>query len=253
MAFAPPTLNNGVSMTQEPREFPETHWSQLLELKNPAHPRHAEHLDKLFHQYWKPAYLYVRAIRAMSAEDAEDLTQQFFTMLLSRGAFDKLSPDRGSFRGFLKTALRRFAVSADRKEAAREPRDGAQLFGFQEAEALWQDVRARDRDLSPEDAFDREWARGVVTEATRRLREEFKAQGKEVYYELFREYCMEPDSTEPLSYDDLAKRHGVSADDVRNHLRAVRQRGREILKDLLRDYLFPGEDVEDELRFILSR
>ena len=54
-------------MTSEPREFPETHWSQLLELRNPAHPRHAEHLDGLVQQYWKPAYLYLRAIRAMSA------------------------------------------------------------------------------------------------------------------------------------------------------------------------------------------
>jgi len=237
------------AMTSEPREFPETHWSQLLELQNPAHPRHAEHLDGLVQQYWKPAYLYLRAIRSMSAEDAEDLTQQFFAMLLSRRAFDKLSPDRGSFRGFLKTALRRFAVSADRKQAAREPRDGAQLFHFQEAEALWKE---HDPKLSPEAAFDREWARGVVTEMMRRLREEFRAQGKDVYYEIFQEHCGEA-SDAALSYDDLAKRHRLSADDVRNYLRVVRERGREILKDLLRDYLFPSEDVEDELRFILSR
>lgn len=239
----------GSRMAQEPREFPETHWSQLLELKNPAHPRHAEHLDTLVQQYWKPAYLYVRAVRSMSAEDAEDLTQQFFAMLLARNAFDKLSPDRGSFRGFLKTALRRFAVSADRKEASREPRDGTRLFRFEEAEALW---TTQDRAISPEAAFDREWARGVVTEGLRRLREEFRGQGKEVYYTVFQEYCGEDAAAAP-SYDDLAKRHGLSADDVRNYLRATRERGREILKELLRDYLFPGEDLEDELRFILSR
>ena len=233
-------------MTQEPREFPETHWSQLLEIRNPAHPRHAEHLAGLVQAYWKPAYLYLRAIRAMSAEDAEDLTQQFFAMLLARRAFDKLSPERGSFRGFLKTALRRFAVSADRKEAAREPRDGARLFRFEEAEAL------HDRELSPEQAFDREWARSVVTEMMRRLRDEFRAQGKELHYQLFQEYCAESAGAE-VSYDGLAKQHGISADDVRNYLRVIRQRGREVLKDLLRDYLFPGEDVEDELRFILSR
>src|SRR5204862_6164990 len=108
------------TMVQEPREFPETHWSQLLELRNPSHPRHAEHLDVLVQQYWKPAYLYLRAIRAMSAEDAEDLTQQFFAMLIARRAFDKLSLERGGFRGFLKTALRRFAVGADREDASRE-------------------------------------------------------------------------------------------------------------------------------------
>lgn len=236
-------------MAPEPREFPDTHWSQLLELRNPAHPRHAEHFDRLLRQYWKPAYLYVRAIRSMSADDAEDLTQQFFEMLLSRRAFDRLSPDRGSFRGFLKTALRRFAVSADRKSASRSPRDGARLFRFEEAEALWQDARARE--LSPEEAFDREWARGVVTEAMARLRQELRAQGKEAHYQLFHEYCIEPAAE--VSYEDLAKRHGVSVDDVRNHLRVVRQRGREILQEMLSDYLFPGEDVEHELRFILSR
>ena len=239
----------GSRMAQEPREFPETHWSQLLELKNPAHPRHAEHLDTLVQQYWKPAYLYVRAVRSMSAEDAEDLTQQFFAMLLERKAFDALSPDRGSFRGFLKTALRRFAVSADRKEASRQPRDGARRFRFEEAETIWE---TQDRTISPEAAFDREWARGVVTEGMRRLREEFRAQGKELYYTIFQEYCGETAATS-VSYEDLAKRHGVSVDDVRNYLRATRERGREILKDLLRNYLFPGEDVEDELRFILSR
>ena len=237
------------AMTSEPREFPETHWSQLLELRNPSHPRHAEHLDGLVQQYWKPAYLYLRAIRAMSAEDAEDLTQQFFAMLLARRAFDKLDPDRGSFRGFLKTALRRFAVSNDRKDAAREPRDGARRFRFDEAETLW---KAQDGAPSPEAAFDREWARGVVTEGMRRLREEFRAQGKELYYDIFQEYCGDGAAAE-VSYEDLAKRHRISADDVRNYLRAIRERGREILKDLLRDYLFPGESVEDELRFILSR
>jgi len=236
-------------MTQEPREFPETHWSQLLELKNPSHPRHAEHLDELVQLYWKPAYLYVRAIRAMSAEDAEDLTQQFFAMLLERRAFDKLSPDRGSFRGFLKTALRRFVVSAGRKEASREPREGARLFRFEEAEALWKE---HGHELSPEAAFDREWTRGVVTEAMRRLREEFRAQGKDIYYQIFQEYC--GDAAEAsVSYEDLAKLHRLRPDDVRNYLRVIRERGREILKEMLRDYLFPGEDVEDELRFILSR
>jgi RNA polymerase sigma factor (sigma-70 family) len=230
------------TMAPEPREFPETHWSELLEIRNPAHPRHAEHLAGLVGAYWKPAYLYLRAIRKMNAEDAEDLTQQFFAMLVARRALDNLSPDRGSFRGFLKTALRRFAVSADRKEAARKPRDGARLFRFEEAEAL------HDRELSPEAAFDREWARGVVTEMMRRLRDECRAQGKELQYQIFQEYC-----GGEVSYDDLAKKHGASADDVRNYLRLIRQRGREVLKDMLRDYLFPGEDVEDELRFILSR
>lgn len=228
-------------------EFPETHWSQLLQLTNPAHPRHAEHLERLVRQYWRPAYHYVRAVREMSVEDAEDLTQQFFAMLFERDSFARLSPDLGSFRGFLKTALRRFVVSAERKETARAPRDGARLFRFEEAEAGWRAAPGG----SPEEAFDREWVRGVLGEALGRLRAELGAEGKAMHYELFRDYCL-PDAPDP-SYADLARRHGVGLDAVRNALREVRQRGREILKEMLRDYLFPGEDVEDELRFILSR
>lgn len=233
-------------MRPDLREFPATRWSQLLVLADPAHPRHREHLERLCLLYWKPVYHYARAIRDLSAEDAEDLVQQFFQMVLSRVDFAALSPDRGSFRGFLKTALRRFVVGDERRRAAREPRGGARLFRFDEAEAEWRAASAPE--VAPEVAFDRRWARAVLDAALSRLREECA----EPAYSLFREYCLDPAAGEP-SYADLARRHGVGEDDVRNRLREVRQRGREILKEMLRDYLLPGEDVEAELRFILSR
>ena len=106
------------------------------------------------------------------------------------------------------------------------------------------------RDVSPEEAFDREWTRGVLLAGVARLREELAAAGKQLYYDLFREYCLEE---REISYEDVAREHGVKPDDVRNHLRVVRQRLREILRDLLKDYLASGQDVETELRFILSR
>lgn len=236
----------------EKREFPETHWSQLLTLRNPAHPKHAEHLEGLVRRYWSPAYHYLRSLRGVSAEDAEDLTQQFFTLLLARGSLARLDPDRGSFRGFLKTALRRFAVDAERREAARAPRGGVRLFRFEEAEALWRQVEGRRAAASPEDAFDREWARSVLEQAVARLREELEGRGKAADFALFRKYCLDPEG-ESLSYEELARERGCSVDDVRNALRAIRKRGREILEDLLRDYLFPGERLEDEIRFIFSR
>ena len=82
------------------RHFPETHWSQLLELGDPANPNYAPNLDRLIHQYWMPVYHYVRSLRTVAVPEAEDLTQQFFTMLLDRGYLAKLVPERGSFRVF---------------------------------------------------------------------------------------------------------------------------------------------------------
>jgi RNA polymerase sigma factor (sigma-70 family) len=236
-------------VTRDLREFPETRWSQLLQIRDPGQPGYAERLEDLVRRYWTPAYHYLRAIRPGPAEDAEDRAQQFFAMLLTRGSLEQLSPERGSFRSFLKTALRRWAVSADRHDAARSPKDGAKLFRFDEAEALWQKVE--DRKLGPEDAFDREWARSLLAESMARLEKELGAQGKGLTFKLFREYCV--DDAEPVSYADLAKKHGLSEDDVRNGLRAVRQRGRDLLREMLRDTLLPGEDVEQELRLLLSK
>jgi RNA polymerase sigma-70 factor (ECF subfamily) len=215
-------------MSSVSADFPETRWSQLLELRDPAHPRYAEHLEKLAKQYWSPVFFYAKAL---GRADAEDLTQQFFAMLLSRRDLEKLSPDRGSFRGFLKTALRNFVTSAARADAVR----GAAVPIKEEA-----DFR------SPEQAFDREWARGVLAEAVSRLRRESAA----VPFRIFQEHCLEETGA---SYADLARRHGVSEDDVRNRLREARIRMREILEELLRDYLAPGQDLEAEFRFILSK
>ncbi len=219
-------------------EFPETRWSQLLELRDPAHPRYAEQLDRLARDYWRPVYHYVRALRPREAAEAEDLTQQFFATLLGRGDLERLSPERGSFRGFLKTALRNFVSSAGRAAGARERR-------FPTEEAEW-----RESGLAPEDAFDREWARGVLVEGVSGLRRELEEAGKGELFGLFRDVCLGDDE---VSYEAAARARGISADDVRNRLRELRQRLREILRARLRDYLSPGEDLEAELRFILSK
>jgi RNA polymerase sigma-70 factor (ECF subfamily) len=209
------------------QEFPETRWSQLLELRDPTHPRYAEHLERLAKQYWSPVFHYAQAL---SRADAEDLTQQFFAMLLARRDLEKLAPERGSFRGFLKTALRNFVTSAARAASLRS------------TVPLPEEADLR----SPEQAFDREWARGILADAVARLRKE----SAPATFEIFREYCLEESGA---SYADLARRHKVREDDVRNRLRESRQRMRDILEDLLRDYLLPGQDLSAELRFILSK
>jgi RNA polymerase sigma factor (sigma-70 family) len=216
-------------------EFPETRWSQLLELKDPGHPRFAEQMERLARDYWRPVYHYACALRPA---EAEDLAQQFFATLLGRGDLARLSPERGSFRGFLKTALRNFVASAGRAAATRE-----RFFRPEDAE--WSD-----QGLSPEEAFDREWARGVLVEGVAALRRELEAAGKAGLFDLFREVCLDD---REVSYEEAARARGLGTDDVRNRLRELRRRLREILRERLRDTLAPGEDVEAELRFVLSK
>ncbi len=228
------------------RRFPATEWSRILEAADADPAERSARLDPLLRRYWKPVYCYVRAMRPMDAADAEDLTQGFFSMLLTRVDLSALSPDKGSFRGFLKTALRRFVISEQRKDFARSRAEARLDLPFGEAEQL-RPVEAP----SPEAAFDRAWMRTVVEQMLRRLGDELAAAGKDVYFEVFRQYCLEPG--ESVSYEDIARRHGLGADDVRNYLRVVRKRGRAIVRELVADYLAAGESVDAELAFVLAR
>jgi RNA polymerase sigma factor (sigma-70 family) len=228
------------------RRFPETRWSRIARLGDEGDPERLEILNLLLSRYWKPVYYYCRTLRRLCPSEAEDLTQDFFAMVLSRVNFAALTPERGSFRGFLKTALRRFVISADRSRAARHRRERGAPFPFAEAESGWHPPDA----ASPEEAFDRAWARAVVDEMLEELRGELLAEGKDLHYEVFRAYCLDP--ADGVSYRSLAEAHGLKEEDVRNHLRLVRRRGREILRRLASDYLLPGQDVEAEVRFLLQ-
>ncbi|MBI4616405.1 MAG: sigma-70 family RNA polymerase sigma factor [Planctomycetes bacterium] len=249
------------------REFPVTDWSSLLHLRDPGDPAYARTLNRLAERYWKPAYHYVRALRRASVEEAKDLTQQFFAMLLSRGDLARLSRERGSFRGFLKAALRNFLVSAYRARKARLPREGVHLLHL-----AWDDTREELREPpspgeDPARVFDREWARGVLLDAVRSLESVLAADGKRLHYDIFREYCRIPegegsslDATRRFfcpagpspTYADLAARYGIRQSDVRNYLHACRRRLRQILCASIRGYVAHEEEVEAELRFLLS-
>ncbi len=191
----------------------------------------------------------------MGTPEAEDFTQQFFTMLLDRGSLMKLAPERGSFRGFLKKALKYFLIDQDRAALAHAPRDGARFFPYEQAEAAWKDARNGVPLSNPEAAFDREWARGVLLEAVARLRKELADEGKGVYFALFGELWNERSlegSAPSSSYAALARKYSLTENDVGNYLRVVRLRLRAILLEIVTVYLGPGENVEDEIKFILS-
>jgi RNA polymerase sigma factor (sigma-70 family) len=219
-------------------DFPDTQWSQIVALRDDDHPQRREMLACLAEKYWSPVYHYVRSLRRVSPEDAQDHTQQFFAHLLEPGRIGTVGR---SFRGFLKTALRNFLTDADRAARARPLN-----LPYNEAEASWQ----QSPDLSPEESFDRAWRRTVLTEAVGRLRDELGADGRTVQLAIFDTYCL---ADSDLTYREVAAEHGVSEDDVGNRLRESRERLRQITRRLLREYLGGDEEVEAELGLIRGK
>jgi RNA polymerase sigma-70 factor (ECF subfamily) len=229
------------------RDFPSTSWNLIRS----AGRDDREALQRLIYLYWKPAYCYIRAAGRRGVEDAKDLTQEFFTRLLDRRAWQRLSPDRGSFRGFLKRCLKNFMVDAARREKARRPSSTALVFRFE-------DVRdaAADPAANPDDLFDREWIRAVLQNSIRELEERLRQDRGANLFEVFRLYCLEGDQlvngAEGRTYADVADRLGLRESDVRKRLARCRSELRQIVLERVREYAQDEQDAQAEYARIVK-
>src|SRR5512136_1800489 len=90
--------------------FATTLWSVVAAAGQASDSAAQPALEQLCRNYWYPLYAHVRR-RGYSREDAEDLTQAFFTRLLTRQSLSVADPSRGRFRCFLLAGLNNFLAN----------------------------------------------------------------------------------------------------------------------------------------------
>src|SRR5262245_10964344 len=110
------------SSAEKPARFATTRWSVVLAASRSASPAAQEALASLCRTYWYPLYAFVRRVGHLP-EDAQDLTQAFFTRLLEKGDLRLADPERGRFRSFLLAALKHF-LAHERDRARAQKRGG---------------------------------------------------------------------------------------------------------------------------------
>jgi len=224
--------------------FPTTRASVLASLGALSADGRDPDLERLISIYWKPVYCLLRRVAASSNEDAKDLTQEFFTRVVLGGSLaERYSPDKGSFRAYLKAAVRNFARN-ERRDAARLKRGGPDAplsldVGEIELSALVPDARA----LPPDELFDAAWRAVLVEKAVQRLRESLAPE----VFEVFRRYDLEEDGA-GVSYDGVARALGIGADAVKNHLTRAREEFRAAVRALVCGTVPDSADLSAELR-----
>jgi len=75
--------------------FTTTHWSVVLEAQGESAAAQ-EALEKLCRIYWRPIYSFVRR-QGAGPEEAQDLTQGFFALLLERRDLRTVRKEKGRF------------------------------------------------------------------------------------------------------------------------------------------------------------
>jgi len=107
--------------------FTTTHWSIVLAAQGPS-PASAEALGKLCRTYWRPIYGFVRR-QGVRPEEAKDLTQGFFALLLERRDINAVRKEKGRLRSCLLTSLKHFLTNERNRAMAVKARQGLWL-GF---------------------------------------------------------------------------------------------------------------------------
>jgi RNA polymerase sigma factor (sigma-70 family) len=211
-------------------------------------PAADEALEKLCRTYWWPLYGFVRR-NGYKPEEAQDLTQGFFALLLERRDLDVVRQEKGRLRSYLLVSLKNFLAKARRHELAVKRGEGRALVPLDE-------LLARERaDLEPTDAltadriFERRWALTLLDQVLTRLEDEYQSTGNAKLFDCLKEFL----SDEPgRSQADVAAELGMTENALKQAFHRLRQRYRQLLRDEIAQTVAVPGDVEDELRHFIS-
>ena len=239
--------------------FPPTHWSAVLAARSDDPGERSRALDLLIAAYWKPVYKYIRVRWSKPCEDAQDLTQDFFTRVIEKGFLDRYDPAKARLRTFLRICVDGM-VANETKAAGRLKRGGDAVrlsLDFDSAETeLGRAGAAPLREIaspdSMEEFFEKEWVRSLFSLAVETLRKECEQRGKQIHFRLFEIYDLDDSGEGRASYDDLARDFGIAVTDVTNHLFFARREFRRIALEKLREMCASEDEFRREARAIFG-
>jgi len=229
--------------------FATTHWSLVVNAGRAQNTLARDALESLCQRYWLPLYSYVRR-RGYTADDAQDLTQEFFTRLIEKDRLARADQHRGRFRSFLLSSLKNFLADEHDKASAQKRGGGAQPLSleFETGETIYKVEPVND--VTPEQIYERRWALTLLDAVLAALREEHDTAGKMDLFQALRP-CLVGDRTEQ-PYEQLAEKLGMSETAIKSAVHRLRKRYRELLRREIANTVSREEDIEDELRHLFA-
>jgi DNA-directed RNA polymerase specialized sigma24 family protein len=244
----------GLKNAEEPRVFVTTRWSLILSGANSDGDEQARAaLADLCRIYWRPVFSFV-CRRGYSTEDAQDLTQDFFVMMLESNWLQHADENRGRFRSLLVKSLQHFLNHAREKNHARKRGGDVQFVAWDD----WMAEAPSELSISPqaleslpaERLFDLRWAATVVEHALRRLGEECETKGRRRLFDALRGHLTAERGD--MSYADLATSLGVAESVIKKQLHNLRERYRWLLRSEVAQTVADPADVDAEIRHLCA-
>jgi RNA polymerase sigma factor (sigma-70 family) len=244
-----PSRNGGAGTDGGPHRFATTHWSLVLAAGQRGSAGAEEALARLCSLYWYPVYAFVRR-QGHPRDDAQDLTQGFFTRLIEKGDLGDADRSRGRFRSFLLTACQHY-LSNERDRARAQKRGGGILpLSMDVAVAESRYERALAHTETPERLYDRQWCLTLLAGVLDDLREDYEAAGKGRVFDRLKDFLTGDNGAG--THAEAARDLGMTADAVKVAVHRLRRRYREALRSRVADTVETDQEIDDEIRHLLK-
>lgn len=223
--------------TSSPSQLHTTAWSMVNGAAQSG-PDQQACLDRLIRTYWRPAYYYARR-RGLDHHAASDAIQEFFTRMLAGEWLSTVDRARGSFRGWLLTALRRWV-------SRRRTATGMDRLTLVSDDA----VRSYEREIpdsDPETLFNKAWARSCLDAAFALMESEQQGGTRGRQVAVLKACLGAAGDDSSVSYDQLSARFQVPVTTITNDLHRARTLFRTYLKRVVADTVGDPAEVEAEI------
>jgi len=229
--------------------FASTHWSVVQAAVDGSTSQVGAAMEKLCQTYWPPIYAFIRR-QGHGPDDAQDLTQEFFFRLVEKEHLNHLVHREGKFRSFLLKFVQHFL--ADQRDKVRAQKRGGGR-GPVSLDMMSPEERARFEpadELTPERAFEQQWARTLVRRAQERLCAEYLATGKAGLFDRLKD--VQPGERGADGYARIAVELNMTEGAVKVAVHRMRLRHRELLRAEIAETVATPGDLEDEVRYLIS-
>jgi RNA polymerase sigma factor (sigma-70 family) len=228
--------------------FTTTHWSVVLAAQGES-PEADAALEKLCRTYWRPLYGFVRR-QGRKPEEAQDLTQGFFALLVERRDLNAVRKEKGRLRSYLLSSLKHFLADEWRHAMAVKRGKGHWLIPLEELrEHERVDIECSDR-LTAEQIYERRWALTVLEQVLVRLRKEYRSAGNVRFFEQMKKMLM--DEPNRPSQAEIASEFDMTENAVKQAFYRFRQRYQTLLREEISHTVAMPSDIEDELRHLIA-
>jgi len=239
-----------VARDQQPKAgwFTTTQWTVVVNAAQADTPEAREALNRLCQVYWSPVFAFVR-MKGSDVHTAEDLTQGFFAWLLNKGHLEKADRERGRFRSFLLTYLSNFLLNERARLNCKKRGGDRTILSLDEKTADGLGFEPS-HTLTPERAFERQWALTLLGNVMDRVREECLNGSKAQLFQLVRGILS--GDRDRFSYSEIAAQLNMTEGALRTAVSRLRNRHGQLLREEITRTVASPQDVDAEIQHLLG-